>query len=120
MHPYPMVSTASLQHGVYMLGINDLMRQAQAMQNKMAKLQEELAAKTVEGSSGGGMVRATASGRQEILSITIDRNVVNPDDVDMLQDLILTAVNDSLRLSRELMEQEMAALTGGLKIPGLM
>lgn len=103
-----------------MRGMNDLLRQAQVMQNKMAQMQEELAQKTVEGSSGGGMVRVTASGRQEILSIAIDRNAVDPDDVEMLQDLVLTAVNDSLRLSRELMEREMAAITGGMKLPGFM
>ena len=103
-----------------MRGMNDLLRQAQVMQSKMAQMQEELARKTVEGSSGGGMVRVTATGRQELVSIVIDRNAVDPDDVEMLQDLVLTAVNDSLRLSRELMEREMASVTGGLKLPGFM
>ena len=102
-----------------MQGLGDIMRQAQEMQTKMAKIQEELAKKTVEGSSGGGMVKVVCTGKQQILSITIDKNVVNPDDIDMLQDLILAAVNDALQLSHQMLEQEMKALTGGISIPGL-
>ncbi len=102
-----------------MQGLGDIMRQAQEMQTKMAKIQEELAKKTVEGSSGGGMVKVVCTGKQQILSITIDKNVVNPDDIDMLQDLVLAAVNDALQLSHQMLEQEMKALTGGISIPGL-
>lgn len=96
-----------------------ILRQAQEMQNKLAKIQEELGSKTVSASSGGGMVTAVCTGRQEIRSIRIEKDIVNPDDVDMLQDLILTAVNEALRRSREMAAGEMGALTGGLRIPGL-
>ena len=99
--------------------IGDLLRQAQTMQSKMAEIQEELGKKTVEGSSGGGMVRAVCTGKQEILSITIEKDVVDPEDVGMLQDLVTAAVNNALRLSRELAERELSSLAGGMKIPGL-
>lgn len=102
-----------------MQGMEDLLRQAQQMQNKMANLQEELAQKSVEGSSGGGMVRVVANGRQEILSVSLEKSVIDPNDAEMLQDLITAAVNDALRNARSLAEREMAAITGGLKIPGL-
>lgn len=102
-----------------MRGMNDILRQAQLMQSRMAKAQEDLAQLTVEGSSGGGMVKVTCTGKQEILSLVIDKKAVDPEDVEMLQDLVLAAVNDALRQSRELMEREMGAVTGGLKIPGL-
>ncbi len=102
-----------------MAGMNELLRQAQVMQSKMAKMQEELGRKTVEGTSGGGMVRVVCTGKQEILSIAIDKAVVDPDDVDMLQDLVMAGVNDALRLSKEMMEREMGALTGGFKLPGM-
>lgn len=103
-----------------MKGMDDLLRQAQQMQAKMADIQNELGSKQVEGSSGGGIVRVTCNGRQEILAVSIDKSVVDPDDLDMLQDLVMSAVNDALRLSRQLAEKEMGALTGGFKIPGLM
>lgn len=96
------------------------MRQAQQMQAKMMKLQEELAQRTVEGSSGGGMVRVVCSGKQEILSVTIDKTAIDPAEADMLQDLVMAAVNDALRLSRLLVEKEMSVLTGGLSLPGMM
>ena len=99
--------------------IGDLLRQAQAMQSKMAEIQEGLGKKTVEGSSGGGMVRAVCTGKQEILSITIEKDVVDPEDVGMLQDLVTAAVNNALRLSRELAERDLSSLAGGMKIPGL-
>ena len=102
-----------------MKGMNDLLRQAQVMQNKMLKLQEETGARTVEASSGGGMVRVTSNGKQEIQAIIIEKDVVNPEDVEMLQDLVLTAVNEALRQAREMMEREMSALTGGMKLPGI-
>lgn len=102
-----------------MKGMNDLLRQAQVMQSKMLKLQEEAGAKIVEGSSGGGMVRVVSNGKQEIQSIAIDKEAVNPEDIEMLQDLVLTAVNDALRQAREMMDQEMGSLTGGMKLPGM-
>lgn len=102
-----------------MLGLDNIMRQAQEMQTKMAKIQEELGNRKVAGSSGGGMVTVVCNGRQEILSIDIDKTAVDPADVTMLEDLVLTAVNDALRQSREMAAQEMRALTGGLNIPGL-
>lgn len=103
-----------------MKGMGDLFRQAQQMQAKMAEMQQELASQQVEGSSGGGMVRVVCNGKQEILSVSIDKAAVDPEDVDMLQDLVTAAVNDALRLSREMAEQQMATLTGGFKIPGFM
>lgn len=102
-----------------MQGMGDLLRQAQMMQSKMAEIQDGLGKKTVEGSSGGGMVRVVCTGKQEILSIAIEKNVVDPEDVGMLQDLITAAVNNALRLSREMAERELSSLAGGLKIPGL-
>jgi DNA-binding YbaB/EbfC family protein len=97
-----------------------MFKQAQKLQEKMLKLQEEMAEKTVEASSGGGMVRATANGRQQLTSIQIDKEVVDPEDVEMLQDLIIAAVNDALSRSQEMMSAEMSKLTGGMNIPGLM
>ncbi len=102
-------------------GLGNLLRQAQDMQKKFAKIQEELASKTVEASSGGGMVRCTVSGKQELLSLTIDKEVVNPEDVEMLQDLVLAAVNEGLKKSQEIMASEMGKMAGGLGInlPGM-
>ncbi len=99
--------------------LSDIMKQAQKMQAKMAEIQEELAEKVVEATSGGGMVKVQANGRQEILSIQIEPDVVNPDDVEMLQDLVVAAVNEALRKSQEMMAEEMKKLTGGMSIPGL-
>jgi len=96
-----------------------LMKQAQQLQTKMAKMQEELSEKTVEASAGGGMVVAVANGRQEILSIHIEQEVIDPDDAEMLQDLILAAVNDALNRAKEMMNEEMGNLTKGMNIPGL-
>jgi nucleoid-associated protein EbfC len=103
-----------------MKGMGKMMKQAQQLQSKMLKLQEEMADKTVETSSGGGMVKVVANGRQQVLSIQIEKEVVDPDDVEMLQDLILAAINDALIKSQEMATQEMSKLTGGLNIPGLM
>ena len=103
-----------------MKGMGNMMKQAQQLQSKMMKLQEELADKTVESSSGGGMVKVTANGRQQILSIQVEKEVVDPDDVEMLQDLVLAAVNDALAKAQEMVSSEMGKLTGGLNIPGLM
>ena len=102
-----------------MKGMGNMMKQAQQLQSKMMKLQEELADRTVESSSGGGMVKVTANGRQQVLSIQIEKEVVDPDDVEMLQDLILAAVNDALAKAQEMVSSEMGKLTGGLNIPGL-
>jgi hypothetical protein len=102
-----------------MKNLGNIMNQAKKIQAQLAQIQEEAANKTVEASSGGGMVAVTANGRQEILSIKIEPEVVNPDDVEMLQDLIQAAINDALRKSQEMVSGEMAKVTGGLKIPGL-
>ncbi len=96
-----------------------MMKQAQQLQSKMLKLQEELAERTVESSAGGGMVKVVANGKQQLLSIDIEKEVVDPDDLEMLQDLILAAVNDALIKSQEMVSGEMGKLTGGLNIPGL-
>ncbi len=103
-----------------MKGMGNVMKQAQKLQAKMQRLQEEMAEKTVETTSGGGMVKVVASGKQQVVSIQIEKEVVDPDDVEMLQDLILAAVNDALLKSQEMVTQEMSKLTGGLNIPGLM
>lgn len=95
------------------------MQQVKALQDKMARMQEELALKTVEATAGGGMVTVVVSGRQEVLSVKVDRQVVDPEDIEMLQDLIVAAVNDGLRKSQEMAAQEMAKIAGGLNIPGL-
>ncbi len=102
-----------------MKNFGNMMKQAQKLQSKMLEMQEELGNKTVTAQVGGGMVEVVANGRQEILSLRIDPEVVNPDDTEMLQDLILAAVNEALNRSREMVSTEMAKLTGGLKIPGL-
>ena len=95
------------------------MQQVKALQDKMLKMQEELAFLKVEGSAGGGMVVAVMNGRQELLSIKIDPQVVDPNDLEMLQDLAVAAVNDALRKSQELASGEMGKIAGGLNIPGL-
>jgi nucleoid-associated protein EbfC len=89
------------------------------MQQQMQRVQEELEAATVEGSSGGGVVKATVTGKQELVGIVIDPSAVDPADVEMLQDLVVSAVNEALRASQDLAAQKMAAVTGGLRIPGL-
>ena len=103
-----------------MKGMGNMMKQAQKLQSKMLKLQEEMAEKTVETTAGGGMVKVIANGKQQIASIQIEKEVIDPDDVEMLQDLILAAVNDALVKSQEMVSEEMSKLTGGMKIPGLM
>ena len=97
----------------------NLQRMAQQMQQEMLRVQTELEATQVDGSAGGGVVKAVVTGKQELVSITIDPDAVDAADVDMLQDLIVAAVNDALRGSRELAEEKMAAVTGGLRIPGM-
>src|SRR6266540_2686876 len=95
------------------------MKEAQKLQAQMEQLQAEAAKKKVEATSGGGMVTVEANGKQELLSIKIDREVINKDDAQMLEDLVLAACNEALRKSRELVQQELGKLTGGLKLPGL-
>ncbi|OEU71637.1 MAG: nucleoid-associated protein [Desulfuromonadales bacterium C00003093] len=103
-----------------MKGIGNMMKQAQKLQSRMLKLQEELAEKTVEATAGGGMIKVAANGKQQLLSIQIEKEVVDPEDVEMLQDLILAAVNDALAKAQEMVSGEMGKLTGGMNIPGLM
>ncbi|MDD3051182.1 MAG: YbaB/EbfC family nucleoid-associated protein [Candidatus Cloacimonetes bacterium] len=100
-------------------GMKDLMKQAQKMQEKMMKAQEELENKIIEVSSGGGMVNVKMNGKNQLLSIKIDREVVDPDDIEMLEDLIIAAVNEAHEKIRNSSESEMSQLTGGMKIPGL-
>lgn len=99
-------------------GFNPL-QQVKALQEKMAKMQADLALRTVEASSGGGMVTVVVNGKQEILSIKVEPQVVDPEDIEMLQDLIVAAVNDGLRKAQEMASSEMGKLAGGLNIPGL-
>jgi DNA-binding YbaB/EbfC family protein len=101
-------------------GLGQMMKQAQKMQAKIMKIQEEMAEKSVEASSGGGMVSVTANGKQEILEIRIEPEVVDPEDVEMLQDLVAAAVNEALKKAQEMVAEEMAKVTGGMSIPGLM
>ena len=99
--------------------LGDIMREAQKLQTEMQRLQAEAKTKTVEATAGGGMVTVVANGGGEIISIKIERDVVNADDVEMLQDLILAAANEALRRAQQMVNEEMAKLTGGLQIPGL-
>jgi DNA-binding YbaB/EbfC family protein len=101
------------------MGMGNLQGMVQKMQQEMARVQSELEAAQVDGSAGGGAVSATVTGKGELVSITIDPSAVDPADVEMLQDLVVAAVNDALRASRDLAEEKMAAVTGGLKIPGM-
>jgi hypothetical protein len=96
------------------------MKQAKKMQERMLQLQEELAAKTVEATAGGGMVSVTVNGKFELLALKIEKEVVNPEDVEMLEDLIIAAVNEGVRKAQELAAAEMGKVTGGMQIPGLM
>jgi DNA-binding YbaB/EbfC family protein len=101
------------------MGMANLQRMAQQMQQEMLRIQTELETLTVEGSAGGGVVKAVVTGKQELVSVTIDPAAVDPSDVEMLQDLIVAAVNDALRASRQVAEEKMAAVTGGLRLPGM-
>jgi DNA-binding YbaB/EbfC family protein len=100
-------------------GFGNIMREAQKLQEQLAAVQEEVAKRKVDATAGGGMVTVEANGKQELVSIKIDREVINPDDAQMLEDLVLAACNEALRKSREMVQQELSKLTGGLKIPGL-
>jgi len=99
--------------------LGDIMKGAQKMQKDMARIQEELKTRVVEGDAGGGMIRVQVNGAQEVVSVKIDKSVVDPDDIEMLEDLIIAAVREAMRKSQEMSKAEMAKLTGGLNIPGL-
>ncbi|AEF16110.1 MULTISPECIES: YbaB/EbfC family nucleoid-associated protein [Thermoanaerobacterium] len=99
--------------------MNNMIKQAQQMQEQMKKMQEELENKTVEESAGGGAVKVVANGRKELISIKIDPDVVDKDDVEMLEDLVLAAVNQALRSAEKMIAEEMGKITGGFNIPGL-
>lgn len=99
--------------------INNMLKQAQQMQEQMKKVQEELVQKTVEATAGGGMIKVVANGRKELVSIKIDPNAVDKDDIEMLEDLVMAAVNQALRNAEEMIAAEMGKVTGGLNIPGL-
>jgi nucleoid-associated protein EbfC len=101
-------------------GLGDLMKQAQKLQSRMMALQEELAGKTVEATAGGGMVSVVVNGKQEIVALKIDPEVVNRQEIEMLQDLVIAAVNDGIRRAQQMCSDEMKKLTGGMAIPGLI
>ncbi len=101
------------------MNIGNMVKQVQKVQEQMAKVQEELAGKTIEATSGGGMVTVVANGKQEVVSIKISPDAVDPEDFSMLEDLIAAAVNQALRSSKALMQDEISKITGGLRIPGI-
>lgn len=101
-------------------GLGNIMKQAQMMQQKMARLQQELEGREIEASAGGGMVTAVVNGKQQVLSLKIEQSVVDPEDVEMLQDLVVAAINEAIKKSQDMMQEEMGKVTGGLNIPGLM
>lgn len=102
-----------------MQNFGNIMKQAKKMQEQMGKLQQELEMKTVEAQAGGGMVKVVVNGKFEVISLKIEKEVVNPEDVEMLQDLLAAAINEGIRKAQELTAQEMAKITGGLGIPGM-
>jgi DNA-binding YbaB/EbfC family protein len=101
------------------MDLKNMMKQVQDIQGRINGMQSELAEKTVETSSGGGMVTVTANGKQEIISINISPEIIDPSDISMLQDLITAAVNTALKSSKDMMQEELSKITGGIKIPGL-
>lgn len=101
------------------MNMNNLMKQAQQMQSKLASLQNELAEREVEASAGGGMVKAKVNGKQQLLSITINKECVDPNDVASLEELVFTAVNQAMKQSQDMVQQAMSKVTGGMNIPGL-
>ena len=100
-------------------GLGNIMKQAQQMQQKIARVQQELEWREVEATSGGGMVTAVVSGKQQLLEIKIEPTAVDPDDIEMLEDLVTAAVNEAIKQSQKMAEEEMSKLTGGMNIPGL-
>ncbi len=101
------------------MNMQQIMRQAQKMQKKMEEAQAEAAAQVVEASAGGGMVSVKVNGKQELLEVVIEKDVVNPDDVEMLQDLIVAAVNEGMKKAQQVMQDKLQGITGGLNIPGM-
>ena len=102
-----------------MNNLGNIMKQAKKMQERMGKLQQELETRTTEAQAGGGMVKVVVNGKFEIVSLQIEKDVVNPEDIEMLQDLVAAAVNEGIRKAQEMASQEMAKITGGLNIPGM-
>ena len=100
-------------------GLGNIMKQAQQMQAKMARVQQELESREVEATAGGGMVTARANGKQQLIDLRIEQDVVDPEDVEMLQDLVLAAVNEAIKKSQEMVQEEMGKITGGMNIPGM-
>ena len=101
------------------MDMNQIMKQAQQFQQKLGEMQGELAQKQVTSTVGGGMVTATVNGKHELIGLKIEKEVIDPNDSDMLQDLIVAAVNDAMKQAQDMIQSEMAKLTGGIKIPGL-
>ncbi|MFP5385426.1 MAG: YbaB/EbfC family nucleoid-associated protein [Bacteriovoracia bacterium] len=101
------------------MNMNNLMKQAQQMQAKLAMLQNELAEREVEASAGGGMVKVKVNGKQQLLSISINKECVDPNDVATLEELVFTAVNQAMKESQDMVQQAMSKVTGGMNIPGL-
>jgi DNA-binding YbaB/EbfC family protein len=101
------------------MGFGNLQKMAMQMQRDMARVEEELKAARCEGSAGGGVVKAVVSGKADLESLAIDPSVVDPDDVEMLQDLVVAAITEAVRSARDLEQQKMAAVTGGLRLPGM-
>ena len=100
-------------------GLGNIMKQAQQMQQKIARIQQELEGREVEATSGGGMVTAVVTGKMQLVSLKIEKDVVDPEDIEMLQDLVSAAVNEALKQSQEMMQQEMGKVTGGMNLPGM-
>ncbi|UCD66087.1 MAG: YbaB/EbfC family nucleoid-associated protein [Deltaproteobacteria bacterium] len=101
------------------MDMNEIMKQAQQMQQRMSQVQNELAGRTVTASVGGGMVEVTVNGKNELLSVQIDKEVINPEDQEMLQDLIVSAVNEGIKKAQDMAQAEMRKITGGMSIPGI-
>ncbi len=100
-------------------GLGNIMKQAQQMQARIARVQQELENKEIEATAGGGMVTARANGKQQLLDLKIEKDVVDPEDIEMLQDLVMAAVNEAIKKSQEMLQEEMSKVTGGMNIPGM-
>jgi DNA-binding YbaB/EbfC family protein len=100
-------------------GLGNIMKQAQQMQQRIARVQQELEGREVEATSGGGMVTALVNGKMQLISLKIEKDVVDPEDIEMLQDLVSAAVNEALKQSQEMMQEEMGKVTGGMNLPGM-
>jgi len=100
-------------------GLGNIMKQAQQMQARIARVQQELETREVEATAGGGMVTARVNGKQQVLDLKIEKDVVDPEDVEMLQDLVLAAVNEAVKKSQDMIQEEMSKVTGGMNLPGM-